>query len=138
MADGFAMILKNDLAEVTRANVALAELLTRHNASASMEQVAGLALEEILVNIISHAYAPGEAKTIEFSAAFRDALLYLRFEDSGPPFDPTRAPEPDTNQKLDDRPIGGLGLHLVRKMVQRMAYERRGDKNVLEISIAAS
>ena len=138
MADGFAMTLQNDLAEVARAAETLAALLTHQNTAAAVEHVANLALEEILVNIIRHAYRPGEKKTIEFSAAVRDAALLLRFEDSGPPFDPTHAPEPDTNQALAERPIGGLGIHLVRKMAQSMTYVRQGDRNVLEVRIAVS
>jgi serine/threonine-protein kinase RsbW len=52
-------------------------------------------------------------------------------EDDGKPFNPLDAPEPDTNQLLEERPIGGLGIHLVRKNVDELEYRRQKDKNIL-------
>ena len=52
-------------------------------------------------------------------------------EDDGRPFNPLNVPEPDTKQLLEVRPIGGLGIHLVRKLIDELEYRRQNDKNIL-------
>ena len=62
-----------------------------------------------------------------------EETLFLRFTDDGKPYDPTAAPEPDTTLTADERKIGGLGLHMVRKMTTSMTYQYSGAKNSLTL-----
>jgi anti-sigma regulatory factor (Ser/Thr protein kinase) len=91
-----------------------------------------LANEEIFVNIASYAYpAPGGEVTARI--AKKGNLLALRYEDEGVPFNPLETPEPETNMPPEDRKIGGLGIFLVRKMMDNVKYERVNDKNRLTL-----
>jgi serine/threonine-protein kinase RsbW len=54
-------------------------------------------------------------------------------EDDGEPFNPLEAPEPDTEKSLEERTIGGLGIHLVRKLMDRLEYKREGERNLLTV-----
>ena len=93
-----------------------------------------ICIDEILGNIARYAYGSGTGDAtvrLDFDEAQR--LVSLTFVDSGMPFDPRDVPEPDTTSSLEDRPIGGLGLFMVRNLVDSMAYRREDGQNVLTI-----
>lgn len=95
-----------------------------------------LVLEELLVNIINYAY-PDRQGTIEIRYQCpQSAQLELEIFDCGIPFDPLSIPEVDTQAPLEDRPIGGLGIFLIRNMVESIHYRREQDKNVLTVYIS--
>lgn len=95
-----------------------------------------LALEEALVNVILYAYSEGEKGKIELRTAWNDGDSRLTFElvDSGKPFDPTKAEEADITLGVEERPIGGLGILLMRKIMDTVDYRREGEKNILIMS----
>lgn len=98
-----------------------------------------MAAEEILVNVIRYAYpggGPGEVE-IRGRADSGDGVT-LEFEDNGEPFDPTSLPQPDLNLSVSDREVGGLGVFLVRKMVNEIRYRREGDRNILTFVVRKS
>jgi len=99
-----------------------------------------LALEEWVVNIISHAHDDDGAHDIELRAWLGHDCLLFEIEDDGRPFDPTARAAPDLDKPLAERPIGGLGIHLIRKACEKMSHRRVGDRNILTllIRIAAS
>jgi sigma-B regulation protein RsbU (phosphoserine phosphatase) len=90
-----------------------------------------LALEEAVVNVINYAYPEGTVGEVIIDAATNDTALTFTVTDSGKPFDPTAREEVDIDANVEDRPIGGLGIHLVRQIMDNVRYERRGEKNVL-------
>ncbi len=94
-----------------------------------------LSVEEIFVNIASYAYEgrePGDAWiTFAYDEAEKEAELV--FTDNGIPFDPTAMPEPDISKKASERPIGGLGIHIVKNTMDSVAYEYTGGQNILTI-----
>jgi len=87
-----------------------------------------LALDELVTNVITHAYkdGPGEVAVI---VRLADGVLHAEGIDDGPPFDPLAQAAPDTSLSLEDREIGGLGLHLVRTMMDEVEYSREDDRN---------
>lgn len=91
-----------------------------------------IATEEILTNIIVHAHAD----EIRMYATLNDAEFEIRVEDNGPVFNPVDYPAPELGIPLHRRPVGGLGIHIVRTLMNRMEYERRGDRNTLTIAKA--
>jgi anti-sigma regulatory factor (Ser/Thr protein kinase) len=93
-----------------------------------------LVVEEIFVNIAHYAYKgddiPGKAVLF---ASCENKILNLRFEDSGVPFNPLERPEMKLENDIDKRDIGGLGIFIVRKIVDKISYERKDNKNILTI-----
>ena len=73
-----------------------------------------LVLDELVTNIVSYGVAPGETRPITLSLTYAGGVLEIVLSDPGKPFDPRNAPPPDTEASLEDRQIGGLGVHLVR------------------------
>lgn len=90
-----------------------------------------LALEELGINIMNY----GEtAEEILVSLASDEDSITIIISDAGKPFNPlTEGPEPDITQELDDRPIGGLGVYLVRTLMDELHYRREGDRNHLTL-----
>lgn len=93
-----------------------------------------VAVDEVFTNISSYAYSGGSGMAtvrIDFDAETR--VTSISFEDKGVPFNPLEQEEPDVTLSAEERPIGGLGIFLVRKTMDQVRYERRGDTNVLVI-----
>ena len=93
-----------------------------------------LVLEELGVNIVNHGHDDDARHEIEIEIASAADALTIEIADDGRPFDPlTEAPEPDLKSALEDRPIGGLGVHLVRTMMDEARYRREEGKNRLTL-----
>jgi anti-sigma regulatory factor (Ser/Thr protein kinase) len=93
-----------------------------------------LVTEEIFVNIASYAYAePGGDVVIRRSGGEGAEGLSLTFIDGGVPYDPLQRPDPDLTLSAEDRPIGGLGVFLVKKIVNEAYYEYKDGKNILTV-----
>ena len=90
--------------------------------------------DEIVSNSVRCSGSPDFDVDIELPDV--PAEVRLVFADRGSPFDPTRTADPDLSAPVADRQVGGLGLYMVRKMSRLVAYERRGDENVLTVVIA--
>ncbi|HEX5229711.1 MAG TPA: ATP-binding protein [Bryobacteraceae bacterium] len=89
-----------------------------------------LVLEEILINVARYAYAPGTG-TVELRCAPGAGQIQLAVIDSGRVFNPLEAEPPDLSLSIAERPIGGLGVFLVRSLVESIDYRRENDHNVL-------
>jgi len=97
-----------------------------------------LALEEAVMNVINHAFAgipPPHRISIRLDITTR--LFAAEIIDNGRPFDPTSAAAPDLSLPIEQRPPGGLGIHLMRSMMDRVQYRRRGGQNLLRLEKAA-
>jgi serine/threonine-protein kinase RsbW len=94
-----------------------------------------LALEEILVNILNHANTKND-NNVEIAASVDDDNSFvLQVIDDGMPFDPLAEPDPDLNVDIVDRPIGGLGIFLVKQLMDDVRYRRENEQNILELII---
>lgn len=89
----------------------------------------GIALDEVLSNLVSYS----GAEHIEVSAEVIAGQLVIEIADDGPPFDPTEARDADTSSSLAERSEGGLGVHLVMRMMDEVHYQRRDGKGVLRL-----
>ena len=95
-----------------------------------------LVVEEIGLNIIDHGYGRDDSKEMEFRLNSKDGALTIEFIDEAKPFDPlSETPDPDISSGIEERPIGGLGVHLVREMMDEVKYTRDSDRNRLTLVI---
>jgi anti-sigma regulatory factor (Ser/Thr protein kinase) len=129
MDDQLTLRVKNAFAEIPAANEAAARWLADRHASPAADYLANLAIEELVTNCIKHGYDDQGEHVIEITLKLSINELVLTVTDDGHSFNPLDLPEPDTHVPVEDRPIGGLGIHLLRKMSDRMEYERKGGKN---------
>ena len=131
MSEVIAVELKNQLSEIERLARIVHDFGRRHQIEPQIIYTMKLALDEILTNIISYAYDDAKEHIIVIRLSLDQEKWTVEVEDDGRPFNPLNAPEPDTKQLLGERPIGGLGIHLVRKLIDELEYRRQNDRNIL-------
>ena len=132
--------IRSAFAEIPAANEAASGWLAGHHAPPAADHFASLVIEELVTNCIKYGYDDDAAgHIIEVEMELSATELVLTVTDDGHAFNPLALPEPDTSQPVEERPIGGLGLHLLRKMADRMDYARADGKNRLTLrkSLAA-
>ena len=88
-----------------------------------------LAVEELVSNTINHGSRDGEQSAIRVALSMSDGEIVVRIEDEAPPFDPFARAPVDTAAAIEARPIGGLGIHLVKEMIDRVEYRRVDGRN---------
>lgn len=93
-----------------------------------------LAIEELVTNCIQYGYDDAREHTILIVLSIEDHNLTMTVIDDGHPFDPLARPAPDLSLEVEDRPVGGLGIHLLRRLADHMAYERRDGGNRLTLT----
>jgi anti-sigma regulatory factor (Ser/Thr protein kinase) len=93
-----------------------------------------LALEEALVNICKYSY-PDEPGDAEVNCKQDNGRFIIEIVDSGIPFDMTALPAPDLTSSIEKRKIGGLGIFLIKKMVDEVKYRREGSFNILDLTV---
>ncbi len=129
------VVLKNQPGELARLHKILAEFAAGNRVSTKIVARMDLAFQELVSNIMQYAFPKLGDHQILVTLDLRDGTLVARIEDDGIPFDPVSYPAPDITLPLDQKPIGGLGIHMARKSVDRMEYHRVNDRNQLTLSI---
>ncbi len=132
------LIVPGEHARVEDLNTSLEAVLTRHGIQPVVRSDVRLIVEELASNAIDYGRADGvEVGQHELSVniAIDGKLLTLEFRDQGLPFDPLSAPLPDLEADILHRPLGGLGLYLIRQIAEATDYQRVGDCNVLRVSL---
>jgi anti-sigma regulatory factor (Ser/Thr protein kinase) len=93
-----------------------------------------LVMEELVTNIIFYGYEDQNKHEITIVVILDNELINIQLEDDGKEFDPLSIPEPDINLAIEDRKIGGLGIHFVRKIMDKIDYKRLDNRNILTLS----
>jgi serine/threonine-protein kinase RsbW len=133
IADRVSLELKNSLSEID----ALCQSLQQFGealglADKTLFQIC-LVMEEVVSNIISYGYTDDAVHWIKIAISHEKGILTIRLEDDGVPFNPLWAQEPDCECPVEERKVGNLGIHLCKKVMDDMIYERFGNKNVLTL-----
>ena len=131
VAREFTMQLAPDAPDIPGLIKALEAFFAARNLPRGALSGFALAFDEILTNIASYSAArqPIQVRVVIMPDEVRALVI-----DDGVPFDPLRLPPPDVTSGIEDRPIGGLGLYLVKKIMDRVGYERREPYNYFSFS----
>ena len=128
------LVLHNSVDQISQLADFLQEIADEKGLDASTAMNINLALEEAVTNVIMYAYPEGTDGLVDLEAILRDDSLVFILKDNGTPFDPTAAPEADVTLSAEERKIGGLGIFLVRKIMDTVHYVRSDGQNVLSMT----
>jgi len=123
--------LKNRLAEIEALALAVESFAAANNLPEQMVFQVNLCLDELLTNTISYGFPQGGEHEITVEIVLQGGALVITTHDGGLAFNPLERAEADTSQGIEERPVGGLGIHLVRNMMDEIEYRRESGQNVL-------
>ncbi len=125
------LTLQNDVKQVAKLNAFMTDITERLGISKPQTYQLKLALEEAVVNVMEYAYPKDTTGDIHIKATSNGKRLKIIITDMGTAFNPTERATADTTLSVEDRPVGGLGIFLVRELMDSINYERIAGKNVL-------
>lgn len=124
----------NNAEEAPRVAKRVEHFLHDEKVSESITNKVLLCIDELITNIIAHAYTDKQEHAVLLECRVLDKHLELELRDDGVAFDPRSQTRPNVKLSVDDRSIGGLGIHLVTTLMDKIDYRREGDYNVLTIT----
>jgi sigma-B regulation protein RsbU (phosphoserine phosphatase) len=127
--------IENRIDRIPGACNSVGEFMSNNGFGAKVPQV-NIILDEILSNTIRYAYGDERTHWINLKVEIENDKLILTFEDDGKAFDPFKMDTPDTALGVEERDIGGLGVHIVKSLVQEYKYTRKDDENIIKLIIA--
>lgn len=122
-----------DRSEIARVNAAFDDFAGAHALPDAVRRSVSVVLDELLTNTLSYGLVGHGGEAI-VDIELRGDRLVITISDNGRPFDPFTSSAPDTTLSVEEREIGGQGLHLVRRMVDEMSYHRRSDRNIVTLT----
>lgn len=125
------LILKNDFVEIERLAGWVRSFGREHNLPEKLVWEIRLVLEEVVTNIISHGYADRADHAIEISIVNSERDITLSVRDDAQPFNLLDHSQPDLETPLEDRGVGGMGVHIVREIMDEIDYKREADGNLV-------
>lgn len=127
------IVLTNKIDELPVLATKIEELAEAWDLPMPLSMNLNLVMEEAITNIIFYAFPEGGIHQIIINLSLSGNELTIEIIDEGIPFDPTSKEQPDTNLPAEERPIGGLGIFLIRKMMDNVSYKRDKNKNILTL-----
>jgi len=125
------LFVDNQMSELERVAAFLDELGDELGLTIPQVMSINLVLEEALSNIILYGYDDKNQHRIEINFKMEGDQLAISLIDDGQPYDPTLRADPDTTLSVEERPVGGLGIFLIKKIMDKVEYERKSNKNYL-------
>ena len=125
--------IANQLAEIDRVNDTFNDFAERCGIPMPVSLRVNMVFDELLANVISYAYDDEEAHSIEITVGYNNGRLTIGITDDGIPFNPFTREDPDTTLSLEERDIGGLGIHLVKNTMDETLYQRRHNRNTVTL-----
>jgi len=124
------LTVKNRIEDLLRVNSIFESFATQHDIGGKLRYHLLVSIEEILTNIIKYGFDEQGVHPIHITFRNDSGAIEMEFEDRGREFNPLEVGEPDLDT-IEDRQLGGLGIHLVKNMVDVAQYRRVGDRNIL-------
>jgi sigma-B regulation protein RsbU (phosphoserine phosphatase) len=128
------IVIKNHLPEIAAATEKFETFAEEFGVPRPIAMKFGIIFDEVLNNVISYAYHDDADHDIEVRMELAGERLIVTITDDGVPFNPLSVATPRTDLALEDREVGGMGIHLVRNLVDDVSYQRRIDRNVLTLT----
>ncbi len=110
------------------------DFVANHSIAAEEQSRILIVLEELITNLEKYGYPNRSGGNAEVALQLRGTRLAIEFVDEGDPFDPLRAAAPNLDSPLEERDLGGLGIHIVRALTDEARYRRVGERNVLRLT----
>ncbi len=129
----FDINLKNQLSELENLKSRFSQFAEQNAISISLARSINVVIDELLGNIMTYAFKDELSHDIEFRAELKGNRLQLTVIDDGVPFNPLLSETPDTSTSIEERQIGGLGIHVVKNLVDEISYHRGSGRNVLSV-----
>jgi len=123
--------VKNRIEDLLRLNSVFESFATQHEIGGRLRYHLLVSIEEILTNIIKYGFDEEGVHPIHITFRHINEKVEMEFEDRGREFNPLEISEPDLDTPIENRQLGGLGIHLVKKMMDEAKYRREGDRNIL-------
>lgn len=130
--------VKNRIEDLLRVNSVFESFATQHDIGGRLRYHLLVSIEEILTNIIKYGFDEEGIHPVHVTFRHIHGHIEMEFEDRGREFNPLEIEEPDLNTPIENRQLGGLGIHLVRQMMDEAKYRREGDRNILILRKAKS
>ena len=131
----FKAIIKNQVTELGPLADNIDLFVQTHGLPSKLAHEVNICLDEIVSNVINYGYPDGGEHLMEIRLALTPEGLITEVEDGAKPFNPlNEAKEPDVGKPLEEREIGGLGVFLVKKLMDEVSYTRCGDRNILTLT----
>ncbi len=127
------LVLPNDIETIPQLNEFIDSVAEEVGLEMSLTMSLNLALEEAVVNVMEYAYPEGQKGDVEIEVTADQEWMTFVIMDTGIAFDPTMKEDADTTLSAEERPIGGLGIFLVRQLMDVIDYKRQDNKNVLTL-----
>ncbi len=126
--------IENDLSEIAKVDEKLDNFAEQFGVPPAIAATFHIIFDDLLNNVISYGFNDEQRHFIDISLGLTANSLTVSIADDGVPFNPLAETAPDTTLSIEDRPIGGLGIHIVVNMVDDISYQRTADKNVLTLT----
>jgi serine/threonine-protein kinase RsbW len=127
------LIIRNDLLELENLVEQVAAFCAQLRVTENILFDVRLALEEAISNTIRHGYMDRNPHDIRLSIELQNGELCLQIEDDGKAFNPLEAADPDLSLPIEEKQPGGLGIYLIKAVMDEVRYERRDGKNILRM-----
>jgi anti-sigma regulatory factor (Ser/Thr protein kinase) len=121
----------NDFGDIDRVNEAFEKFAAQQKLTDHVRRSIKVVFDELLNNIISYAFDDGEEHVLEVRVESAPQMITVTISDDGAPFDPFARAEPEVDLPIEERDLGGLGIHLVRQLMDEVSYARREDRNMV-------
>jgi sigma-B regulation protein RsbU (phosphoserine phosphatase) len=126
-----SVVVTNELREISRLGQLVDRFGREHHLAADDTNDINLMLDEIVGNVIKHGFDDSLTHEIHIGVTLDKDLATVRVEDEGKLFNPLDAPEPDLDLPIEERPVGGLGVFIVRSIAESLDYRREGGRNIV-------
>ena len=133
MPDETLLRLQNDFSELPAAAEQISEFLESREAAPDVVFAANLAVEELVTNIIKYGYDDAGKHEVIVRLSLEGTRLQIVIEDDGHEFNPFDRPAPDIHAPVEEREIGGLGIHFVKNLLDSCDYRREGARNIVTL-----